>query len=232
MQRERLRAITTLAILLGSSALYLIRYYGFPAPAAAQQSGSQTAQGALNAAFSLIRAKQPARAIPLLNAILTADPRNALALNDRCVANIMLGIFTPAIEDCQKAIALSPDLQLARNNLAWAEGERDKARQKAARQEQSSLSQRDETFYINEGLALLHAGNYEEAIRAWRRALQINPRAALAANNIGTALMLEHEPRQALAWFEKATKFEPSLQIARNNVAWAKSEIAKSNSAR
>lgn len=232
MNRERLRAVITFTVLIGSSAIYLVRYYGFPPPAAAQQARPKATQNPLDAALQLIHSNQAGRAVPILNAILSADPSNAVAWNDRCVANIMLRSFAQAIGDCQKAVALSPGFQLAKNNLAWAESEREKTERKAARQEQSGLSQRDETFYINEGLTLLHAGNYDEAIHAWRRALQINPRSALAANNIGTALMFKHEPRQALAWFERAQRSDPSLQIARNNIAWATSELSSVRTAR
>ena len=74
---------------------------------------------------------------------------------------------------------------------------------------------------------VLHAGEYDQAIQAWQRTLKIDPKSALAANNIGTAYMFKNEPATAISWFGKALALDPTLQIAKNNSAWARSEIAK-----
>jgi tetratricopeptide (TPR) repeat protein len=81
---------------------------------------------------------------------------------------------------------------------------------------------------MNEGMNNLHLGNYDQAIQAWRRALDLSPENAVAANNIGSAYMAMEQPSAALPWFEKAIALDPNLQIAKNNLVWAKSEQAKS----
>ena len=54
--------------------------------------------------------------------------------------------------------------------------------------------------------------------------LAINSHDAMAANNIGTALMLKHQPLHAEVWFRKAIDWDSSMQIARNNLVWAEGE--------
>jgi tetratricopeptide (TPR) repeat protein len=136
--------------------------------------------------------------------------------------------YNIALEDCNHAIRIAPDFQLARNNLKWAQDDNQKAIVAINAQEQIAPATRDANSYLAEGLNFLHIGNYDQAIKAWQRALDLNPRNALAANNIGIAYMFKKEPGLAIAWFEKAIVFDPALQIAKNNLAWAEDEQAKS----
>ena len=54
---------------------------------------------------------------------LLADPANAIAFNNICVANIKLNRLDLAISACENAIALNPDEKLYRNNFNWAKEE-------------------------------------------------------------------------------------------------------------
>lgn len=47
-------------------------------------------------------------------------PDSAAAYNNACAANIGLKRWQAAIDDCSAAVAIAPDFQLAKNNLAWA----------------------------------------------------------------------------------------------------------------
>ena len=64
---------------------------------------------------------------PLLDSIVAEDGKNAIAWNDLCVAHTMQMEYSVAIEDCNGAIRIAPDFQLARNNLKWAQDEKQKA---------------------------------------------------------------------------------------------------------
>jgi len=94
-------------------------------------------------------------------------------------------------------------------------------------EQQTAPAARDAAFYINQGLSLLHLGENDQAIAAWQRALDLDAHNAVAANNIGTAYMLKQQPLTAIPWFEKAIAMDPSLQLAKNNLAWAHNELAK-----
>lgn len=186
-----------------------------------------TSENRINLSFAYIHANQPSRALPILNALVMESPNNAVAWNNLCAAHNMLAEYPIAISACRKAIDIDPGFQLALNNLKWAQDEAAKAKQPVTGVDQNASTARTSADYIAEGLNYLHIGNYEEAIKAWQRALAIDPNSALAANNIGAAYMSKGQPEEALTWFQKALAIDPSLQIARNNVAWASSEIAK-----
>jgi superkiller protein 3 len=220
---------------------YLIQYYGFPAHASAgslpvtvpaQDIASQeqsvrlspTVGNRINLSLAYIKANQPGRAVPVLNSVVADDSRNALAWNNLCVARTMQMEYNSAIEDCKTALRIIPGFQLAQNNLKWAEDENTKALAALAEQERVAPATRDANSYLAEGLNFLHSGGYDQAIKAWQRTLDLDPRSALAANNIGTAFMYKKQPDIAISWFKKAIALDPALQIAKNNLAWALDE--------
>ncbi len=238
VRRRSLRDIATASIsacvILALPVAYLVTYYGSSNQASADTRGSEavvrsepTAASGINLSLSYIRTNQPGRALPILNALVAGNPNNALAWNDICVAHNMLAEYPQAVSACNKAIGIDPNFQLARNNLRWAQDEVAKAQKSVADMEQKAPAARTATEYIAEGLNLLHIGSYDDAINAWRRALAVDPHSALAANNIGVAYMSKGEPKVALTWFQKALASDPTLQIAKNNAAWASDEIAK-----
>ncbi len=186
-----------------------------------------TAENRINLSLAFINGNQPGRAIPLLTAIVAEDKNNALAWNNLCVANTMQMAYNLALEECNNAIRIAPALQIARNNLKWAEDENKKALAALAAQEQVAPASRDANSYLAEGLNFLHVGNYDQAIKAWQRSLTLNPQDAGAANNIGIAYMSKRQPVVAASWFEKAISMDPGMELAKNNLAWAKEEAAK-----
>ena len=241
-KRSLATAIITAIAILALPISYLFVYYTSPAAASADSTAaaSQTVEGAgqaaslsptaenrLNLANAYIQSNQPRRAVPILNAILNQDNSNARAWNDLCAAHNMLMEFDVAMDACKNALRVQPDFQLAKNNLDWAEQQSAKARSAIANAEQSAPVSRSANDYLAEGLNFLHLGNYDQAIASWKRELQIDPKSAVAANNIGTAYMFKKDPATALVWFNQAISFDPSLQIAKNNLNWARDEFAK-----
>ena len=87
-----------------------------------------TAANRINLSLAYINGGQPAQAIPVLNAVVTEDQGNSVAWNNLCVAHTMLKEYDEAITDCNRALAIAPDFQLAANNLHWAQQEQAKAR--------------------------------------------------------------------------------------------------------
>jgi tetratricopeptide (TPR) repeat protein len=190
-------------------------------------SVSPTVENRINLSVAYINGNLPVRAIPILDSIVAEDGKNAIAWNDLCVAHTMQMDLNVAIEDCNTAIRIAPDFQLARNNLKWARDENQKAITAITAQEQLAPTSRSADSYLAEGLDDLHIGNYDQAIKAWQRALELNPKDALAANNIGSVYMTKKQPAIAISWFGKAIAMDPTLQIAKNNLAWARDELAK-----
>jgi len=188
---------------------------------------SPTPANRLELSRAYINANQPVQAISILLSLVAEDKSNALAWNNLCVANIQRQTYTAAIENCHRAISLEPNNQLARNNLRWAEEEQKKAISGLVGGQKTLSESRDAAFYVNEGLSELNAGHPDTAIASWQHALELDPRNALAANNIGDAYMVKEQPGTALQWFLKASLLDPMLQLAKNNMVWAIAEKSK-----
>jgi tetratricopeptide (TPR) repeat protein len=177
----------------------------------------------INLSLGYIQSGQQGRAAILLESMTVADPKDAMAWNNLCVAYTLQQAYADGIAACNQSVSLKPDFQLAKNNLAWVTGERDKTVMAITQLEQTAAGKRDATFYLAEGMDYLHLGNYEEATHAWQRMLEIDPKSAVAANNIGLAKMMEKQPVAAIPWFQKAIAMDPTMQVAKNNLAWADS---------
>jgi Flp pilus assembly protein TadD len=67
------------------------------------------------------------KADSLIRNLLKRDSSNAILYNNLGVANITLKNFDFAIASCKKAIQLDSNFQLAKNNLKWANDEKNKA---------------------------------------------------------------------------------------------------------
>jgi len=237
-------AILTSCAILALPVGYLVEYYGSPGRTTGSTSFSgpprdvaslkqdaridPALEQRLNLSLAYIQANQPDRAILVLDGVIAESRGNAAAWNNRCVAEIMQKSYDSAMADCREALRIAPDFQLAKNNLKWAE---DQSRKESSLNDRNKGKVRSSSpnanDYLVQGLNFLHAGQYDRAIDAWQHTLTIDPGSALAANNIGTAYMFKKEPAKALSWFEKALSFDPTLQIAKNNLEWAQSEIAK-----
>ncbi len=224
--RDRVRAGIAACVILALPVGYLVAHYGFPKQVSATTQ-PLVVDNPINLSLGYIRANQPGRALPVLDGVVAADPNNVVAWNNLCVAHTMLMSYNVAIEDCGKALQIQPNFQLAKNNLKWATDELQKTRQSIALEEQTAPASRDADFYLAEGLNFLHTGDYDQAIKAWQRALDLDPRDALAANNIGVAYMSKNQPALAVPWFRKAVEIDPSLQLARNNLAWGEDVASK-----
>ncbi len=62
--------------------------------------------------------------IEMCNQILKLNPNNADAYNNICVSHINLKNWDKAIEAGNKALQIRPDYQLARNNVDWAQSQK------------------------------------------------------------------------------------------------------------
>lgn len=238
----RVAVLVTVLALAAAPLVYLSVRHGHGAEAAMrvgsapQQAGdvasleaavraNPNAVNRLNLSLTYINAKQPGKAADVARALVAADPKNAAGWNNLCVAEVELQELADATQACEQSLALAPGFQLAKNNLAWAQAEVKAEQDALAKQETVAPGARDREFYLAQGLHEMHLGNYDGAIQSWQKMLLMNTQDAAAANNIGTALMLKHQPKAAEGWFEKAVAWDPSLQLAKNNLAWAQREL-------
>lgn len=184
---------------------------------------SPTPGNRINLSLAYINGGASTRAIPLLLSVVNDDKNNTIAWNDLCVARTLLKDYAEAIDNCNRALTIQPDFQLARNNLKWASDEKNKTLAVIAQSKQTTPSN-NAAFYLNQGMDELHVGDYDQAIVSWQRTLQLDPMNASAANNIGMAYMMKKHTAEAVVWFNKAMELDPGMQLARNNLAWAHQE--------
>lgn len=75
--------------------------------------------------------------------------------------------------------------------------------------------------YVNLGLAYYNAAQYQEAIKAWEKALEYNPKGELAYNNIAAAYGNMNNYDAEIEICKRALAINPNLDIAKRNMAWA-----------
>jgi tetratricopeptide (TPR) repeat protein len=189
----------------------------------ANARNSPTTANRINLSLAYINGGASMRAIPVLLSVVADDKNNTIAWNDLCVARTLLKDYAEAIDNCNRALTIEPDFQLARNNLKWASDEKNKTLAAIAGAKQTTPVG-DAAFYLDQGMNELHVGDYDQAIVSWQHTLQLDPKNAAAANNIGIAYMMKKRTAEAVVWFNKAIELDPGSQLAKNNLAWAHQE--------
>jgi tetratricopeptide (TPR) repeat protein len=73
---------------------------------------------------------------------------------------------------------------------------------------------KDAAFYVSRGNDYANKGQYEEAISAYNKALEINPRYALAYHNRGSVYAKKNQYNEAISDFTKALEINPKFAAA------------------
>jgi Flp pilus assembly protein TadD len=136
---RRLLLASSVAAVLALPAYVVIRHplSAAPSPAPAAKSAAPSVatleeqlreapsvNAKINLSLAYINNGASARAIPLLLEVVAEAPQNAIAWNNLCVAHTLQRSYDLAIQDCENALGLEPNFQLARNNLRWAHQEK------------------------------------------------------------------------------------------------------------
>ena len=83
--------------------------------------------------------------------------------------------------------------------------------------------------YLNLGLVYYGALKYDDAIKAWRKAIELNPNSALAYNDIAAAYGSMNNWDEEIKACQKALSIDPNMTLAKNNLNWAISQKSKNN---
>ena len=76
----------------------------------------------------------------------------------------------------------------------------------------------DASAYTNRGSAHYEKAAFDHAIADLNKALEINPKSALAYCNLGWTYEAMHDVRKAIAHYRKALQIDPLLEAARDNL--------------
>ncbi len=79
----------------------------------------------------------------------------------------------------------------------------------------------------NQGLDYNNEGEYDKAIIAFTKAIELDPELAFAYNNRGWAYIELGQYEQAIADCTKAIELDPELALAYNNRGWAYIELGQ-----
>jgi tetratricopeptide (TPR) repeat protein len=154
------------------------------------------------------------------------------------------GRFTEARKQLEQAVALNPQRVMQRElliSVCEAEGDVEAARRVAestlafspdniaahnAMDIQNDAHRMTESMWVNLSLDQYRQGEYAKSAASARNALSINPKSAVAWNNIAAANASLHRWNDAISAAQEAVALKPDFQLAKNNLAWARSQKA------
>ncbi|MDR3605943.1 MAG: hypothetical protein P4M08_01020 [Oligoflexia bacterium] len=99
--------------------------------------------------------------------------------------------------------------------------------QSLAKHRQALASSQDPVTHLNFGLELLNHQLPAEAIQEFEASLKLKPKDAIALNDLGIAYGALGQWGKQVLYCSQALDAQPDFQLAKNNLAWAKEEIAK-----
>lgn len=156
---------------------------------------------------------------PLRDALRALDMDAASHL-ERGVELEQAGRLEDAIAETEKALQLDAKLVLAHVNLIILYG-RTGDPEKAEGHYQAAVRLNPNQFpdaYYNYGVVLMQKGKLDEAERAFRRALEINPSFADAHNNLGYLLERQGKSAEAIEEYKKALGYKQDFRQAHFNL--------------
>ena len=140
----------------------------------------------------------PDTALHIAHQILATDPRNLPALIRSANAQAALGQRDQAARTFGQALAVAPDDNDAALGLGRLKLATDPAAAAIAFQRVTLRNPGNVAALTDFGVANDLLGRHDEAQRAYRRALDIQPDSVAASVNLGLSLALSNDPQQAL----------------------------------
>ena len=123
--------------------------------------------------------------------------------------------FDKATEALTKALAIKPDYELAKNNLALAKSHRNPVGQIVGTRQSAEE-------YVNQSLMYFNLKQYALSIAACESALALNPNYDLAYNNLCATYNKLGMWDNAIEMAEQGLKINPDNTLLKNNLAEAK----------
>jgi arylsulfatase A-like enzyme/Tfp pilus assembly protein PilF len=174
-----------------------------------------------------------AEALQAFQAVLAAEPANAIAHLDAGLSDYNLRDFDQAGKEANAALAISPGYTKAEVLLAKSyaqRGDLDKSTAKFS----EILAEHPDNYDAHDGLGTLAAmrGDWDESIEQLNAALAAEPGAAETRNTLGEVYLRKGEIEPAKAQFEEAIRLKPDFASAHYNSGLASLKLGDPVAAR
>lgn len=163
----------------------------------------------MNRASAASYAGEYDKSITILDSVLSLDPTNNKAWNDKGSFLGKLGRYVEAIENFEQAIKIAPDYHLAWNNMGTAFYWLNR-NEEAVRAYDQAIKHKPDFYqaYNNKGIALGNLDRHKEAIDIYDQAINITPDHHFAWYNKGVALAFLDRHDEAIEAYDQATKYK------------------------
>ena len=143
---------------------------------------------------------------------LAVEPENVELLNSLGFALFQQGKSKEAVVALEKAIAIDPKHAKAHNNLALAAIDSGEIEVAEAHYRESLAIKPQPAIYNDLGFVLERQGLTDEAVEAYRKALELDPKSATAHYNLGSSLARQGKYAEAESHLRIALKLSPNAQ--------------------
>ena len=190
-------------------------------------------QGPIARAVSELRSGNTEAAEGICAQILSANPRDAEALNVRGMIAQHRGDFTAAVGLYGTAINIRPDAAGFHNNLGVSLNALGRVKEAAeSYRRAASLNPNSAQIHLNLGTSLQTLGHTEQALEALRAAVALRPNHAEAHNSLGMSLYAAGDLEGSIAEFQKAAALRPDFASAWSNLANVLRDVGRVDEAR
>jgi tetratricopeptide (TPR) repeat protein len=149
---------------------------------------------------------------------LAVEPDNVELLNSLGFALFQQGNSKDAVVALEKAIAVDPKHWKSHNNLALAAIDMGELEVAEAHFRESLAIKPQPEIYNDLGFVLERQGLSDEAIRAYRKAIELDPKSATAQYNLGSSLARSGEFAEAERHLRVAIEVDPTNEAARQKL--------------
>jgi len=158
-------------------------------------------------------------AVRLYQRGLEIEPQNVELLNAMGFALFQQGKSRDAVAELEKAVAIDPKHLKAHNNLALAAIDAGELELAEAHYRESLAIKPDAAIYNDLGVVLDRLGMPEDAVVAYRKALELDPASSAAHTNLGAALARSGQNAEAEKHFRAALEADPKNEAAQQALA-------------